>query len=57
MFRLYQATQARMNDGLVKSLDNRVFLLIEFACCEILLLSLILIVWLVRAKHLNYGFA
>ena len=50
MFKLYQATQARMNDGLVKTLNSRIdFLLILFAL-EISILLASLSAWLLEEK-------
>ena len=50
MFRLYQATQARMNEGLSNTIKIRIFILISLSAVAIALLALALVFLLCRAK-------
>lgn len=57
MFKLYQATQKRMNDGLVEALNSRIIFLVSFAASEVFILTFILVVWLIRLKAKNLALA
>ena len=46
MFKLYQATQARMNDGLVQTLNTRIAFLTKIVIIQVVILLASLGVWL-----------
>ena len=57
MFKLYQATQARMNDGLVETLNNRIKFLGLLVGLQIGILLMSLRIWLWKVKKYNRKFA
>ena len=51
MFRLYQATQARMNDGLTIAIQNRIIVLEAILGCSLFLYFSILCYWFYKTKR------